>query len=89
MRKIHICALFLAACTLIACDHTCPVSGNPNTTYNYSYLDGASGYRFGSFTTDEYGKADVSNVPDNVDCSRLAFSAAGDHASDMLDPPQS
>jgi hypothetical protein len=92
VRKIHICALFLIASTLIACEQICPmVALQRNTTYNYSYSDPNSQiYHYGNFTTDANGDAEVVNVPDNINCAGIAYSiAAGDDAFDMLDPPQS
>ncbi len=90
MRKIHVCAIFFAACMLVACDQTCPMYGSPNTTYNYSYSDNNHVSHFGSFTTDANGNAEIADVPDDIDCSRVTFSAAGgDDDFKTVDPPQS
>jgi len=72
-KRSRAVAFLLTACTLIACGQNCPAHGSPNTTYVYSYTDAEGVTRFGSFRTNENGNAEISNVPSDVDCSKVTY----------------
>lgn len=73
MKKLPAASLILMACLITACDQDCPMTGSPNTTYIYSFTDSGGTINAGSFTTDAGGNATISDVPDDIDCKKIAF----------------
>jgi hypothetical protein len=59
--------LFFAAC------QNCPVSGKANTKYLYKYTTDTGETYTGTVTTDDQGKAEVPDVPEDFDCSEVEF----------------
>ncbi|MDT4952541.1 MAG: hypothetical protein QOJ02_679 [Acidobacteriota bacterium] len=72
MKKYLAPLLIFTACLLTACDQDCPMTGSPNTTYLYTYVDNGVAHS-GGFTTNANGNAEIS-VPDNIDCKGITFS---------------
>jgi hypothetical protein len=72
MRKHLAPLLIFVACLLTACDQDCPMSGSPNTSYSYTYVEDGITYS-GTFKTDANGNAEIS-VPDNISCKNVTFS---------------
>lgn len=80
MKEVRVYLLILMVCMAAACDQSCPTSGSPNTTYVYSYIDSSGTGHAGSFTTDSGGNAVISDVPSDVDCSKITFKKDVDQA---------
>lgn len=87
MRKKQLLSLILTSCLLVACSQNCPMTGSPNTTYTYGYFDSDGSGHFGSFTTNENGNATISDVPDNIDCSKIVWSVDRGGQIDPESPP--
>ncbi|HEX8719605.1 MAG TPA: hypothetical protein VF736_03095 [Pyrinomonadaceae bacterium] len=71
MKELRVCLLAFTVCLAAACDQDCPQTGSPNTTYVYSYFDSSGTAHIGSFTTDDGGNATITDVPDDIDCSKI------------------